>query len=193
MLAPLNALLAGHPPVVVAPGAYYSYMTDTPKSEIDPALRESLEGAHYAAHVFRWDRAGRKLSERKRAEVLAGLELDVLWDDLTDIEREKAVADVSEDRAWPGLFDRIAAEHAQANREAEARLDAIAAQAAKASAENAEHARKLAADRAQADEEDRKEQEAAEATRVREQEAARKRLQQEREKLTKTRDRLVKR
>ncbi len=168
-------------------------MTDNAKPELDPVRRKAEEDGHYSAQIFRWGRVGRKLSERKRAEVLAELELDVLWDDLTDIEREKAVADVSEDRDWPGLFDRIAAEHAQANREAQARLGEIAEQAAKASAENAEHALKLAEDRAQADEEHRKEAEAEEASRLKEQEADRKRLLRERDKLTATRDKLVKR
>ena len=30
-----------------------------------------VEGAHYASQMHRWTRAGRKLSERQRAEVLA--------------------------------------------------------------------------------------------------------------------------
>jgi len=159
-------------------------MTDNAKPpELDPAYRKSLEDARYGSQMFRWARAGRKLTERKRAEVLAELELDVLWDDLTEIEREKAVKDVAEDRDFPGLFDRIAAEHAQSDRETQTRLDEVAAQIAKASAENAEHARKLAEQRAQADEEDRKAAEAQEAAARKAQEANRKQLLKERDKL----------
>ena len=168
-------------------------MTDDTKPELDPVRRKAEEHGHYSAQIFRWDRAGRKLTERKRAEVLAELELSFLWDDLTDIEREKAVADVAEDRDWPGLFDRLAEESAAADREAQARLDETRAQIAKASAEAAEYARELAEQRAQADEEHRKEAEAQEAAARKQQEAARKGLQQEREKLTATRDKLVKR
>ena len=162
-------------------------MTDNAKPELDPVRRKIEEDGHYGSQMFRWGQVGGRLSERRRAELLAEIELSDLWDDLTDIEREQAVKDVAKDCDWPGLFDRIAAEHAQADRETQERLDEIAEQAAKASAENAEHARKLAADRAQADEEHRKEQEAAEATRLKEQEADRKRLLKERDKLTATR------
>ena len=166
-------------------------MTDKAKPELDPVRRKSLEDGHYAAQIFRWDRVGRKLTERKRAELLAELELSFLWDDLTEIEREQAVKNVAADREWPGLFDKLAAESAEADRECEARLEETRVQIAKAADESAKQARKLAADRAQADEEDRKAGEAAEATRVKEQEAARKGLQQEREKLTATRDKLT--
>jgi len=158
---------------------------DTPKSEIDPALRESLEGAHYAAQIFRWDRAGRKLSERRRAELLAELELSILWDDLADHEREQAVADVAEDRDWPGLFDKLAAESAEAEREADAQELAAQQELAKTRAAVAEQLREMAEQRADV-------AEGEEAARRKEREAARKALLKEREKLTATRDTLVK-
>ncbi len=167
-------------------------MADTKKPELDPVRRKIEEDGHYGSQMFRWGQVGGRLTERKRAEVLAELELSFLWDDLSDLEREQALKDVAADRDWPGFFDRLAAEHAEADREAQERLDEVAAQIAKASAENAEHARKLAEDRAQAEEDQRKEQEAAEAARVKEQGADRKRLLRERDKLTATRDKLVK-
>jgi len=167
-------------------------MTDNAKPELDPVRRKIEEDGHYGSQMFRWGQVGGRLSERRRAELLAEIELSDLWDDLTDIEREQAVKDVAKDRDWPGLFDRIAAEHAQADRETQERLDEVAAQIASAAVESAEYARKLAADRAQADEEDRKAAEAAEATRVKEREADRKALLKQREKLTATRDKLVK-
>ncbi len=51
--------------------------TDTER-ELDPARRKSLEDGQYASQIHRWDRAGRRLTERKRAEVLAELELSRL-------------------------------------------------------------------------------------------------------------------
>lgn len=167
-------------------------MTDDTKPELDPAHRESLEGAHYGSQMFRWGQAGRALSERKRAELLAKIELNVLWDQLSEDDREKAVRDVAEDRDFPGLFDRLAAESAEADREADALQQAARDELAKTGEALAELARELAERQAQEEEERRKEAEATEATERKEQEADRKRLLQERERLVSTRDRMVK-
>ena len=138
-------------------------MADTKKPELDPVRRKIEEDGHYGSQMFRWGQVGGRLSERRLSELLAEIELSDLWDDLTDIEREQAVKDVAKDRDWPGFFDRLAAEHAQADREAQERLDEVAAQIARAADESAKQTRKLAEQRARQDAEHQKQAEAAEA------------------------------
>ena len=99
---------------------------------------------------------------------------------------------MAEDREWPGLFDRKAAESAEAQREGEALEQAERDELAKVGSTIAEHARELAEQRAREDEEQRQAAEAQEAAAAKEREAARKALLKQREQLTATRDKLVK-
>ena len=54
-------------------------MTDDTKPELDPVRRKAEEDGHYASQLFRWGQAGPKLTERKRAELLAEIGLRSSW------------------------------------------------------------------------------------------------------------------
>jgi hypothetical protein len=75
--------------------------------EVHPEVRHSIEIGHEVTQTNRWERAGRRIPERKRAALLAELELNVLWDGMDDHEREATLKAIEEDREWPELFDRM--------------------------------------------------------------------------------------
>lgn len=75
--------------------------------EVEPAVRADVERGHEVSQAHRWQRAGRLIPERKRAALLAELELNVLWDGMDEHEREATLKAIEEDREWPELFDRM--------------------------------------------------------------------------------------
>lgn len=153
--------------------------------------RRALKDAHYISQHARWDQAGGKLSERQRAEVLADLELNVLWDEMSEHEQDQAVKHVEEDQAWPGLFDRLDAEAEQRRQKSEALERESAERRAAWSAARADEAKRQAELERERSKQRREQAEAAEQAEREDREAQRQQLAEQRDQLVEKRDQLL--
>ena len=94
--------------------------TATEEPLIDSALWRSEEADHHGKQYRQWDDAWHKMSERQKAAALEHIYLEILWDDLDQGERDKALERIREDREWPGRYVCLEAdERARREREAE--------------------------------------------------------------------------
>jgi len=154
-------------------------MSDDPHA-VDATLRESIELAHYGSQWRRWERVGRLLTERERAETLANFELNVVWDRLDESERDHALEAIQEDRDWPGLFDRMAEEAAESQRESQEQERQANAKLAKTIEEltkaNGELVAQIQAEQREKSEQAEREEREAEEERERQAKAERDRL-----------------
>lgn len=93
-------------------------LQDDSGDEVEGEVRHHMEIDHEVAQMQRWRRVGDRLPERKRAALLAELELNVLFDGMDDHEREATLKAIEEDREWPEVFDRMREERKASRLEA---------------------------------------------------------------------------
>ena len=102
-----------------APDEPQAPVTHVEEPLVNPAVWRSEEALHHMRQHGQWEKAWTAMSERQKAAALEHIYFEILWDDLDQGQRDKALERIREDHDWPGRYARLEAEERE-RREQEA-------------------------------------------------------------------------